>query len=781
MLNRPRFKKCYRAEAVEAGVFIVSERGSFLLSEEPLYQLLIPLIDGNRTTGEILDQAILSLLLVDGNRTTEPRGEETSLNLQPGKNPFEAAIDIGVKVQYALMEMEKKGYLVESSEKLGSQLTTLCETFNLDTKEANQRLQTTKVAVKTFGSVGGSELIETLESLQIQVDNEGDITVVLTDSYLQEGLDTFNQLALETSRPWMLVKPVGTVIWLGPIFEPRKTGCWDCLAQRLRGNSPVEEFVRRRKDVAEPLTPPSHSLTSTSQTAVGMAATEILKWILLGSKRLEGVLVTHDTLSLETKNHIVVKRPQCQKCGQELFRSPKAQPLVLGRRKKTFTTEGGHRCALPQETYQRYQHHISPISGVVRELEKVFMGSNDLTHTYLAKHHFATMFDDLSALRKNLGGRSAGKGRSDIQARVSGLCEAFERYSGVFQGEEIREQASYGKLGGRGIHPNACMNFSEAQYEGREEWNASCDGWFQQVPAPFDEEREIEWTPVWSLTAEEFKYLPTAYCYYGYPKPEKPDCWADSNGCAAGNTLEEAILQGFMELVERDSVALWWYNRLQRPAVDLESFEDPYFQALKAYYETLDRKLWVLDITSDLTIPTFAAITRRRDREVEDIVLGYGAHFDPAIAIQRALTEVNQIIPSVLLANADGSTQYAASADPMAVEWWKTATLESHTYLVPDESMAPKVPADYLQLASDDLYEDVIKCQEIVEKQGMEMLVLDQTRPDIGLKVVKVIVPGMRHMWKRLGPGRLYEVPSRMSWIEKPLTEARLNPFPMWM
>lgn len=785
MLKRPRFKSCYRAEAVDAGVFIVSERVSFLLSEEPLYRLVAPLIDGNLTTDEIIDQAILSSLLVDGNQQpTEAIAEEPSLNLQPGQNPFQVAIEIGAKVQYALMEMEKKGYLVESEEKLGAQLTAFCEALNIDLKEASQRLQATKVAIKTFGDVAASESIATLESLGVQIEadiGKADIAVVLTDSYLQEGLDAFNQQALKTSRPWMLVKPVGTVIWLGPIFQPGKTACWQCLAERLRGNSPVAEFVRRRKNIASSLIPPSNSLTSISQTAAGMAATEILKWILLGDRRLEGILVAHDTLSLETRNHIVVKRPQCSRCGQEVFRSPKPQPLVLGRRKKTFTAEGGHRCALPQETFRRYRHHISPITGVVRELEKIFIGSNDLNHTYVAKHHFATMFDDLSALNKNLGGRSAGKGRSDIQARVSGLCEAFERYSGVFQGDEIREKASYGTLGERGIHPNACMNFSSAQYQSREEWNASCDGWFQKVPEPFDEEREIDWTPVWSLSTEEFKYLPTAYCYYGYPKPEKPDCWADSNGCAAGNTLEEAILQGFMELVERDSVALWWYNRLQRPAVDLDSFDDPYFQALKAYYQTLDRELWVLDLTSDLTIPTFAAITRRTNREVEDIVLGYGAHFDPAIAIQRALTEVNQIIPSVLLANADGSTQYVPSADPLAVEWWKTATLERDSYLLPDENMAPKVPADYIQQGSDDLLEDVIQCKEIVEKHGMEMLVLDQTRPDIGLKVVKVIVPGMRHMWKRLGPGRLYEIPNKMGWIEKPLTEKQLNPFPMWM
>ncbi|HBY79402.1 MAG TPA: hypothetical protein DEG47_20905, partial [Cyanobacteria bacterium UBA11148] len=63
---------------------------------------------------------------------------------------------------------------------------------------------------------------------------------------------------------------------------------------------------------------------------------------------------------------------------------------------------------------------------------------------------------------------------------------------------------------------------------------------------------EIEWTPIWSLTHQHFKYLPTAYCYYGYPQEQNPYCWANSNGAAAGNTKEEAILQGFMELVERD-------------------------------------------------------------------------------------------------------------------------------------------------------------------------------------------------------------------------------------
>ena len=752
MLNKPRLKYCFHFEPVGSDdIFLLSERGSFRLNGR-LNQLLTPWLDGHHTIDEIVDRLQEKVSATD--------------------------------IYYALMLMEQKGYVVESDDSLPSDLAIFCEHLNIEPKEAHRRLQATKVAVTTFGSnLPTSEFKTTLESLHIQVCEEGDIEVVLTDDYLQDGLGTFNEKALHRSCPWMLVKPVGTIIWIGPIVVPGKTGCWQCLAQRLRDNRPVEGFIQRRKDISIPLTSPLGSLPSALQTALGMAATEVFKWIVRGeNKRLEGVLVTHDTLTLESQNHSLVKRPQCPSCG-EIVNGLKRKPLpvILGHRKKTFTADGGHRCFSPEETLRKYQHHISPITGVVRELGKAFTGSNDLTHTYVARHHFATMFEDLDSLRRNVYGRSAGKGKTDQQARASAFCEAIERYSGVFQGDEIRQKGRYQQLGDKAIHPNACMNFSQAQYENRASWNPSCSGWFQRVPEPFDEEREIDWTPVWSLTYKDFKYLPTAYCYYGYPKPETPDCWADSNGCAAGNTTEEAILQGFMELVERDSVALWWYNRVKRPRVDLDSFDEPYFQALKDYYQTLQRELWVLDITSDLNIPAFAAITRRTDRQVEDITLGFGAHFDPKLAIQRALTEVNQILPSVLVANADGSTQYPPSADRLALDWWKTATLENQPYLVPDESVAPKMSADYPQVWSNDLLDDVMTCKQIVEKHGMEMLVLDQTRPDIGLKVVKVIVPGMRHWWKRLGSGRLYEVPVQLGWLKEPLQENQLNPFPMWM
>jgi ribosomal protein S12 methylthiotransferase accessory factor len=50
------------------------------------------------------------------------------------------------------------------------------------------------------------------------------------------------------------------------------------------------------------------------------------------------------------------------------------------------------------------------------------------------------------------------------------------------------------------------------------------------------------------------------------------------------------------------------------------------------------------------------------------------------------------------------------------------------------------------------------------------------TLPDIGFPVARVIVPGMRHFWARLAPGRLYDVPVKMGWLPRPLREAELNP-----
>jgi len=110
-----------------------------------------------------------------------------------------------------------------------------------------------------------------------------------------------------------------------------------------------------------------------------------------------------------------------------------------------------------------------------------------------------------------------------------------------------------------------------------------------------------------------------------------------------------------------------------------------------------------------------------------------------------------------------------------------TATVAEHPYLAPDPTAPPRSAASFPRQWSDDLLEDIRTCQSTLERQGLELLVLDQTRPDIELPVVKVFVPGLRHFWPRFGPGRLYEVPARLGWLDRPPVEENLNPVPLFV
>lgn len=738
MFNRPQFKPHFHVEVVEPStVYLLSEKEHVAL-EGQLYALLAPLLNGQHTINEILVQV----------------KEQVSI----------------LGIYHALARLESQGYLTEADAVLPSGVAAFWSFQGVDSSLAARKLQNTKVAVTTSGAVETKPFISILESLNIQVSDAGDLTVVLTDDYLQVDLDGLNQEALRQQKPWMLVKAVGAIIWIGPIFVPGQTGCWQCLAQRLWGNREIETAVLQQKGVTAPL-PTARSLLPTNiQTGLNLAATEVAKWIVQGKhEQLEGKLITLDLSSLSMQEHTLVKRPQCQACG-DLVEYNKPSPIVLRSQKKQFTADGGHRGSSPEQTLQKYKHHISPITGIVSALPKFEHGS-DLIHVYGAVHQFGGKLDSLAGLRQHLRHKSAGKGKTDLQSKASGFCEAIERYSSLFMGDEIRIKGTYSQLDSLAIHPNTCMQFSAAQYQSRHEWNQKHSS-FAWVAAPFDEEREIEWTAVWSLTHQMFKYLPTAYCYHSYPLPEDHRfCRGDSNGNAAGNTLEEAILQGFMELVERDSVALWWYNRIKRPAVDLTSFGEPYLQALQDHYQTRHRDFWVLDITSDLKIPAFVAISRRTDQAIEEIILGFGTHFDPKIAMLRAVTEMNQTL---------GLTLEAVADDPDWSYWLKDATLENQPYLAPDQNAPVKGYADYPQRWSDNLGQDVLTCVKIGAQHGMETLVLDQTRPDIGLNVVKVVVPGMRHFWARFAPGRLYGVPVQMGWLPAVLTEEQLNPIPVF-
>jgi ribosomal protein S12 methylthiotransferase accessory factor len=744
MLNRPRFRPHFHVEVVPGeGVFLLSDTRHVLLRGR-LYEMLAPQLDG-RTAGEVCEQ------------------------LRTEASPAE--------VYYALTQLEQKDYLCEEEQALPAGQAALWSSQQVAPATAARRLAERPVVVRAFGALAGP-FLELLASLHVRTTGEGPPDVVLTDSALRGELQDCNAEALRDGRPWLLVKPVGRQVWVGPLFRPGETGCWGCLAERLRANAPVAAYLQERNGHTGAVLHDRAATPATLQVAWGLAANAVASWVVRGElPELSGKLQTLDVPTWRLQTHTLVRLPFCPACGTRKERP--FQPPALTCRKKTFTSDGGHRVVTPEETLARNGHHVSPITGAVPLLERAAPDGDGVLHVYVAGANRARPSRTLGQLRGDLRTMNAGKGTGDVQARASALCEGLERYSGVFRGDEPRRRARLAELGSAAVALNDCLLFSEAQYRERDTRNAGASR-FNFIPVPFDPEAEVEWSPAWSLTAREVRYLPTAFCYYDYPQPEEQTyCLACSNGCAAGNTLEEAILQGFLELVERDGVALWWYNRVRRPGVDLESFGEPYLERLRAFLREHGRDFWALDLTADLGIPVFASITRRTEGRAEQIVPGFGAHLDPKIALLRAVTEMNQMLTSPLLGQpAKGADR--EPIDPETAHWLQTATSANQPYLLPAEE-PPRTAASYPQAWADDVADDVRACQALVERAGMEMLVLDQTRPEVGLPVAKVIVPGLRHFWARLAPGRLYDVPVRLGWLPRPLAEDEVNPIPMFL
>lgn len=664
----------------------------------------------------------------------------------------------------ALAALRTAGVIVELDETLPRGEAAFWSADRVAPRRVAARLAAGSVSVHPAGETDGGAVRDALAAAGVTVADTGELSLVVADDYLDEALAAKNAEALETGRPWMLARPNTLEAWIGPVFVPDRGACWECLAHRLRLNRPLEGWLRHESGHAAGPRGDRGSLPSTRTAVAGMIATAVLRWIVLEQASTLGeALLSVDTRAWHTGSHQVTWRPQCPACGEPgPPENDVARPVTLAERGERLAPAGFLRTVAAQSTVERFVHHVSPITGIVNRLVRNSAARPPL-HAYLAGDPGPAIHGDSPAWLPRTMGPAGGKGPTDEQARASALCEALERYSGRFGGEETRRAAAFQDLGDEAVHPNALMGFSEAQYAARETTNPDADSMRTFVPAPLDPAAEIDWTPLWSLSAERERLLPTASCYYDAPVAGREACLADSNGNAAGNTLEEAILQGFLELVERDHVALWWYNRLPLPGLDLSAFGDPWLEQLQARFAQDDRELWALDLTADLGIPVVAALATPPGEPGGAVAVGFGAHFELGLALQRAATELVQLGAGV----ASGGLGFGAP---------EPARASTDAFLRPD-SRASLRPSPAI-VSAGDLRADIDACLALVDAQGLELMVLDQTRADVGLPVVKVLVPGLRHFWPRFAPGRLYDVPVALGHLDEPTPESDLNPIP---
>lgn len=744
-IERPALTPHLRFHSLdEQRTILVSENFNTLLHGR-LYSDLLPLLDGQGSRDELI--AALDGLHAPGD------------------------------VSQAIVSLAAKGYVVSAEHAMAHARAAYWSSLGASPCWVEQRLAQACVSVEG----DHDRLAQHLESAGARVLNhDATLRVIVCEDYLEARFADLNRLQLERGAPWMLVRPQGMEPLFGPVFGRDSTGpCWACLSYRLRGHQEVHNFLRNRAGEAAAFKPFA-AQPGLIDAIYSLVAAEIVKWFVLeDAAPIHEQAVTMNLGRFETARHPVTRRPQCTTCGDEGLWRPDRRPvpLRLSPSPKEHLNSGGARNVPPEITLAKFRHLVSPISGVVPWLTRTTDEADPWLNVYWAGSNRAISSRSLSALRRSLRSKSAGKGSTRAQSEVSALCEAIERYSGVFHGDEIRIRKRLVDFteDERALHPNRVQLFSENQLKNASSINATGHP-YNIIPHRFDPDVCVDWTPVWSLSQHRHCHLPTSMLYFSEERRDN-DLIADSNGCAAGNTLEEAILQGFYELVERDAFALWWYNRLRVPAVDLLSFDDDYLASASDYYSRYERDLWVLDVTSDISIPAFVALSRRPNGETEDIIYGAGAHADARLAILRALCELNQCL--TWLPRPGSKDGRPMIDEPLALRWWNTGRLADCAWLIPAADVPLSKASDYPLSDSADTRDDVQHCLALVKRKGLEMLVLDQTRPDIGLPVVRVLVPGLRHFWSRLAPGRLYDAPVSMGRLNSPLAEADMNPIPV--
>jgi bacteriocin biosynthesis cyclodehydratase domain-containing protein len=668
-------------------------------------------------------------------------------------------------VREALDRLKNKGFTSDICDQTPTNVSAFWSDLTLD-KEVRVK---PSFVIQNFSRHSSLDLINALDSLSLKRGESGDFFIVMVDNYICEEIEEFNRARLLDKKPWMLLKPSGRVLWMGPIFEPSRTGCWNCLAKKLKENRRVEVDLFGLKNSGLNIPSLAH-LPTTPIIAMNMAANEVAKWEKSPeSHQLHQNLLTLDLGSMEMRLHPFKSLTICTSCQPINQQDKKQFPCLQPSLKKYFFDEGERSCSF-DETLQNLNETISPITGMISSIRHAIVNDEHICYTvrtlplppeYGCRERYIRIPDV-----------ATGKGKTKLQATVGCIAEAIERYNCTFATqEEIR--CLYEDIKHEAIHPYSLLNFSEWQYDNREEINAHRVG-FNRIPKRYDGSA-IGWTAVHSMTHDQVRYIPSSYCYLSYPFENDVEiCPGNSNGCASGNSLEEAIFYALLELVERDSVAIWWYNRIKRPRVNLDCFNDLSFHQIQETFKKNNRELFVLDITTDLRIPCYVAVSWKSDGT--QIFFGTGSHLQSRVGVARAISELNQImIRAKTPKNVDLKTIVPVERD--LVKWSISEIIGDHRYLVPKGVSHP----EQLYPKTDDFLTDINLIIQNLKNLSLEVLLFDLTNPDIRFHTARVVIPGLRHFWSRLGPGRLYDVPVRLEWLQKPLTEPEMNPTPYFL
>jgi ribosomal protein S12 methylthiotransferase accessory factor len=377
---------------------------------------------------------------------------------------------------------------------------------------------------------------------------------------------------------------------------------------------------------------------------------------------------------------------------------------------------------------------------------------------------------------------NGGSGLTRTQARNAAIGEGLERYCCAMYAAEDLVCGSVGAL---------TDSYALCQPSDFALFHPEQPGRF---PLP-DSDVPIAWSWAWSLCHKQPVLVPASLVYMPYfpcfrDQGEKVAGPAVSTGLACADTLDEAVLKGIYECVERDAFMIVWMNRLPVAQVDVRSH--PYLRRL--YDERLRRdglRYILLRTTTDIPIPSFLCLLIDDHRNPPMICAGGAASLDPVHAAGKAMTEAVQTREWAKFLGGRGRTfNFAADftdirdfEDHVALYGYGDM-LHAVAFLLEGRSGATS--DSWESGASGDPSHDLQRAVAIFAERQMDVIALDLTTPDVaecGLKVTRAIVPKLQpldadYQHRFLGGRRLYDVPWRLGFTDQPTTIESLNSYP---
>lgn len=315
--------------------------------------------------------------------------------------------------------------------------------------------------------------------------------------------------------------------------------------------------------------------------------------------------------------------------------------------------------------------------------------------------------------------KQMGKGATRHQAEASALMELAERYSFFsyvkeknkprFKLSEIKQWAVDPKLLLLSIHDH---------------------NWDPEIVENFLLDIPLRWAPAHNLTKNTDQWIPFDWFYL----------INEYNGPASGNELEEAILQGICEVVERHVGTAISYGNLETPVIDPDSVSSSAASELIGKFRAQGIKVYLRDFSLDTGVPSVGVLAYdpKTFPEKSEIIFTVGTTPDPEKSLCRALTEVAQ-----LAGDFENRTSYKPT-------YPKYSSLDEAQYLM---SQSERVELSQLpNLSSENILKEIQNIVSTLKKnKNWEVFIINVTNESLQVPAIYAIIPGAHFLDRSSG------------------------------